>query len=132
MLCTGTTTPAVGQGRLRGLGILTRTEQLVIKKQLSPTVFYRRSTWLNLVAFESDAAHDELMEANHPTSCRRRNHVHAAYVNAALAIKQFDLRRAENLLVREGVPRKVIGRILLADQPCRRLNPSSWAQQFTK
>jgi hypothetical protein len=66
------------------------------------------------------------------SNCRRTNHVHAAYVNAALVVKQYDLRRAEQLLLREGVPRHVISRVLLVGQPCRHITPSTWAQQFSR
>jgi len=68
--------------------------------------------------------------ASESLTCRRRNHVHAAYVDAALVIAQFDLRRAENLLLREGIPRKLIARVLLVGKPFRNGTPSSWAQQF--
>lgn len=78
-----------------------------------------------------NAPDDEGMKTDQPT-CRRRNHVYAAYVNAALVIRTFDLRQAENLLLREGVPRKVIARVVLAGQPCRNVTPSSWAQQFCR
>jgi len=64
--------------------------------------------------------------------CRRSNHVHAAYVNAASIIKQFDLRRAENLLLREGIPREVIARVLLVGHPTRATVPASWTQQFNR
>ena len=70
--------------------------------------------------------------ATEPPICRRRNHVHAAYVNAALVIAQYNLRQAENLLVREGVPREVIVRVLLVGQRIRMIVPSSWAQQFCR
>lgn len=69
------------------------------------------------------------MELNQIT-CRRRNHVHAAYVNAALVIKQFDARQAESLRLWEGVPRAVIERVLLGGQPLRPMTPASWTQQF--
>jgi len=39
-----------------------------------------------------------------------KNYLYAAYVNAASIIKQFDRRRAENLLLREGMLREVIAR----------------------
>jgi hypothetical protein len=71
------------------------------------------------------------MKANQPT-CRRNNQVHAAYVNAALVIKQFDLRQAENMLIREGVRREVIARVLLIGNPTRSVTPSSWAEQFCR
>lgn len=45
--------------------------------------------------------------------CRRRNHVHAAYVNAALTISHLiNVERAEGLLVEQGIARPVIVRIL--------------------
>jgi len=44
---------------------------------------------------------------------RRRNHVHAAYVNAALVIKELlGPRRAEAMLANEGVSQEVIVRML--------------------
>lgn len=44
---------------------------------------------------------------------RRRNHVHAAYVNAALVIKELlGPRRAEVMLADEGVSQEVIVRML--------------------
>lgn len=44
---------------------------------------------------------------------RRRNHVHAAYVNAALVIKELlGPRRAETMLANEGVSQEVIVRVL--------------------
>lgn len=46
--------------------------------------------------------------------------MHAAYVEAALVIKQFNLRRAENMLLREGVPQAVIARVLLVGEPLRK------------
>lgn len=53
-------------------------------------------------------------------TCNRRNHVHAAYVSAAITIKnELGLRRAEEFLVREGVPRSVIARVLLTGGPYR-------------
>jgi hypothetical protein len=84
-----------------------------------------------LLAFEDSDADDVCMSADQPT-CRRNNHVHAAYVNAALVIKQFDLRQAENMLIREGLPREVIARALLFGNPTRRGNPTSWAEQFCR
>lgn len=52
--------------------------------------------------------------------CNRRNHVHAAYVSAAIKIKdELGVRRAEEFLIREGVPRSVIARVLLTDGLCR-------------
>lgn len=45
--------------------------------------------------------------------CRRRNYVHAAYVNAALVIKELlGSRRAEVMLADEGVSQDVIIRML--------------------
>lgn len=58
--------------------------------------------------------------------------MHAAYVNAASVIKQFDLRRAENLLLQEGVPREVIARVSLAGFPVRATAQATWAQQFSR
>lgn len=44
---------------------------------------------------------------------RRRNHVHAAYVNAALVIKELlGPRRAAAMLANEGVSQEVIFRML--------------------
>jgi hypothetical protein len=84
-----------------------------------------------LLAFEDSRADDECMNTGQPT-CRRSNQVHAAYVNAALIIKQFDLRRAENMLIREGVPREVIARVILIGNPTRNVTPPSWAEQFCR
>ena len=53
-----------------------------------------------------------------PTNCqadlsRRRNHVHAAYVNATLIIKEsIGPRRAETILAGEGGSQEVIARTL--------------------
>lgn len=45
--------------------------------------------------------------------CRRRNYVHAAYVNAALTISKLsNLQRAENVLAQAEVSKSVIARIL--------------------
>lgn len=53
-------------------------------------------------------------------TCRRHNHVHAAYVNAALTVfEHVDLRHAEDMLQRAGVPAMVIARVLLTDGPHR-------------
>jgi hypothetical protein len=44
---------------------------------------------------------------------RRRNYVHAAYVNAALQVKEFlGADRAAKMLAREGVSKAVIVRML--------------------
>jgi hypothetical protein len=46
--------------------------------------------------------------------CRRHNYVQAAYVDAALTIKElYGLRRARNLLQDANVPTDVINRTLL-------------------
>jgi len=45
--------------------------------------------------------------------CRRRNGLHAAYVNAALTIMGLTgAQRAQDILVEQGVPHPVIVRIL--------------------
>lgn len=45
--------------------------------------------------------------------CRRRNRLQAAYVNAALTIsQQVSVQRAEAILVEQGVPERVIVRVL--------------------
>lgn len=85
----------------------------------------------DLVALEDNERHDGVMTADQPSICRRRNDVQAAYVNAALVIKQFDLRQAENMLLREGVSHEVIARVLLTGQPLRHVSQSSWAEQFS-
>lgn len=54
------------------------------------------------------------------------------YVNAALVIKQVEVHQAEELLLREKIPRKVIERVLRMGQPIRTATPSSWAQQFSR
>lgn len=61
------------------------------------------------------------MSTRSTAGCRRHDHVRAAYVNAALVIKECDKRRAENMLLRENVPRAVIARVLLTGQPVRRV-----------
>lgn len=46
-------------------------------------------------------------------ACRRRDHVMAAYVDAALRISQMiNVQRAEAILVEQGVPHGVIVRAL--------------------
>ena len=53
-------------------------------------------------------------------NCRRRNYVQAAYVDAALTIKNLHgLRRAENILRDATVPMDVIARTLLIGGPHR-------------
>lgn len=53
-------------------------------------------------------------------TCRRSNHVYAAYVEAAIRLSSLTtLRQAENMLIREGVPMKVIARVLLSKGPYR-------------
>lgn len=52
--------------------------------------------------------------------CRRHNHVHAAYVNAAIRlIHHLGAKRVETMLLREGVSRDVITRVLFVDSPHR-------------
>lgn len=52
--------------------------------------------------------------------CRRHNHVHAAYVNAAIRLRRFlGAERVEAMLLHEGVPKDVIARVLLVDSPHR-------------
>jgi len=52
--------------------------------------------------------------------CRRRNHVQAAYVEAAIRLVTLtSLRRAEDMLRREGLPMAVIARVLLQKGPHR-------------
>ena len=52
--------------------------------------------------------------------CRRSNYVQAAYVDAALTIKDlYGLRRAENILRGADVPMAVISRALLIGEPLR-------------
>jgi len=52
--------------------------------------------------------------------CRRHNHVHAAYVNAAIRLMPcLGAQRVEAMLLCEGVPEDVIARVLLADSPHR-------------
>jgi len=51
---------------------------------------------------------------------RRRNHVHAAYVEAAIRLVTLtSARQAEDMLRREGVPKDVIARVLLQKGPHR-------------
>jgi hypothetical protein len=53
-------------------------------------------------------------------SCRRHNHVHAAYVEAAIRLVTLtSARQAEDMLKREGVPKSVIARVLLQKGPHR-------------
>lgn len=60
------------------------------------------------------------MAPNDQPGCRRRNHVHAAYVNAAIRlVRHFAAHRVEAMLLSEGVPRDVIERVLLVDSPHR-------------
>lgn len=60
------------------------------------------------------------MTSEKVVTCRRRNHVHAAYVEAAIRVSALSsVRRAEDMLIREGVPRKVIARVLLQKGPYR-------------
>jgi len=60
-------------------------------------------------------------------TCRRHNHVHAAYVNAALTVfERVDLRHAEDMLQRAGVPTAVVERVLL-QEGSRRTRPSALA-----
>jgi len=52
--------------------------------------------------------------------CLRKNYIHAAYVNAALALvgkRPFD--RLVSMLVNEGVPNAVISRALFSNEPVR-------------
>jgi hypothetical protein len=49
--------------------------------------------------------------------------MHAAYIDAALIIKQFDFGRAEDMRIRERIP-QVIGRVLLIGNPTRNVTPS--------
>ena len=52
--------------------------------------------------------------------CRWHNHVHAAYVNAAIRlVRHVGAHRVEAMLLSEGVPRSVIDRVLLVDSPHR-------------
>jgi hypothetical protein len=52
---------------------------------------------------------------------RRNNYVQAAYVDAALSIRDsHGLRKAEHILSNEGVPGEVIDRILFTSGPQRR------------
>lgn len=53
--------------------------------------------------------------------CRRRNRLQAAYVNAALTIsQQVSVKRAEAILVEQGVPERVIARVLHLNGQLRR------------
>jgi hypothetical protein len=53
-------------------------------------------------------------------ACRRRNHVHAAFVEAALTIREtLGLDRAIAFLVREGVLQATIERVLISRGPRR-------------
>lgn len=54
-------------------------------------------------------------------ACRRRNHIQAAHVDAALVLKRIGpVRRAEKLMLREKVPRDVIDRVLAPGDRVRR------------
>lgn len=60
------------------------------------------------------------MTAEKTTGCRRSNHVHAAYVEAAIRLSTLiNARHAEDMLRREGVSMKVIVRVLLQKGPHR-------------
>ncbi len=60
------------------------------------------------------------MAPNDRPGCRRHNHVHAAYVNAAIRlVRHVGAHRVEAMLLSEGVPRSVIERVLLVDSPHR-------------
>ena len=65
------------------------------------------------------------MDTNQSIVCRRQDHVRAAYVNAALTIAQFSVRRAENMMLSVGVSREVITRTLLIGQPIRHRKAAS-------
>lgn len=53
-------------------------------------------------------------------TCRRRDPVFAAYVDAAITIqKQIGTRKAEEFLAREGVPTSVAMRVLRGDNSSR-------------
>ena len=55
---------------------------------------------------------------------RRYNYVQAAYVDAALSIRDsHGLHKAEHILSNEGVPGEVIDRVLFTSGPQRRKNP---------
>lgn len=55
---------------------------------------------------------------NIPQEERRRNHVHAAFVNAAINIQELvSTERAVALLLREGLPSEVICRVLRRSRP---------------
>lgn len=64
------------------------------------------------------------MTSEKTVTCRRHNHAHAAYVEAAIKLSATtSVRQAEDMLIREGVPRNVIARVLLIKGPYRaRLN----------
>ena len=73
---------------------------------------------LHGTAFPSQLYFDREMAMNSEVtfSCRRHNHVHAAYVNAALTVfEHVDMRHAEDMLQRAGVPTAVISRVLLQE-----------------
>lgn len=54
------------------------------------------------------------------STCRRRNLVQAAYVDAAITLcKNGVQRQAENFLVREGLPNNVVSRVVLEHGPFR-------------
>jgi hypothetical protein len=60
------------------------------------------------------------MTSKKVNACRRCNHVHAAYVEAAIRLTTLtSVRQAEDMLIREGVPREVIARVLLLKGPYR-------------
>ena len=53
-------------------------------------------------------------------TCRRKNYVHAAYVNAALSLLDGkNVGRLESMLYNQGISRNVISRILFSDGPFR-------------
>ncbi len=53
-------------------------------------------------------------------ACRRRNHVLAAYVNAAVTARRFlGLKRAEEFALKAGVPAQVLLRVMIAGGPFR-------------
>lgn len=53
-------------------------------------------------------------------ACRRRNHVQAAYVDAALSARTLvGLTRAEGFALKAGVPAQVLLRVLVAGGPCK-------------
>jgi len=54
------------------------------------------------------------MTSEDKATCRRHNHVHAAYVEAAIRLSALtNVRQAEDMLRREGIPMNVITRVLL-------------------